>query len=449
MKTVYIRLATSLFICLTSQIASAQSTRPLSQLTNSELIDRLQDVSNSDYAVKTNVIGVGPEIGKGQLPQGLVMMQDAGPKPAEVMQELVRRGANAVPDLCKHLDDARLTKATIKRFGVLRYSAEYDWNPRTGKFRAAGIVPGHSGGEQKIQLVGEQNRQEYTLAVGDLCFQIIGQIVNRSFEPMRYQPSAIEVVNSPVLCPDLCNAVRKEWSELTSDELRDLLIKDVTQPDTRRRDATGIGPLSRYFPEALNDSVRKRLQLPMYDYFKVRDFVENSLCPDIDSESRQKKIDQVIAVFGLAYKDGLVQMLWDERNWPLQAGIAVSPGSILTQVIKDSDADYPPVTHSVQADDTANFIGALKSVSSLEINKIVWDEFNTYSNQNSRNFETDDLIAGACIKYLAHKGNDIPLASYCRRRLVEVQDADAKEYQLKPLLDLLTGTSAAATQPPK
>jgi hypothetical protein len=142
-------------------------------------------------------------------------------------------------------------------------------------------------------------------------------------------------------------------------------------------------------------------------------------------------------------------MLWHQRNWPLQERIAISPGSILKQVVNEYDPDYPPITHSVGVDDTASFIFSLKNISSPEIDKIVWDEFNTYSNQNSKDFETDDLIAVTCSEYLAHKGNDVLLTSYCRRRLAEVQDENAKQYQLKPLLDLLTGSPTPAVQQSK
>jgi len=41
----------------------------------------------------------------------------------------------------------------------------------------------------------------YTVKVGDVCYAIIGQIVNRSLMAVRYQPSAGLVINSPIEMP--------------------------------------------------------------------------------------------------------------------------------------------------------------------------------------------------------------------------------------------------------
>jgi hypothetical protein len=47
--------------------------------------------------------------------------------------------------------------------------------------------------------------------VGDVCFVVIGQIVGRSYEAVRYQPTACIVLNCPAHDPKLCAEVRAVW----------------------------------------------------------------------------------------------------------------------------------------------------------------------------------------------------------------------------------------------
>jgi len=55
----------------------------------------------------------------------------------------------------------------------------------------------------------------YTVKVGDVCYGLIGQIVNRYLIPVRYQPSGILVVNSPLKMPELIKRVKDDWENVT------------------------------------------------------------------------------------------------------------------------------------------------------------------------------------------------------------------------------------------
>ncbi len=57
--------------------------------------------------------------------------------------------------------------------------------------------------------------RKHTVTVGDLCWVALGQIVNRRFDAVRYQPTAIIIVSSPTLSPTLCKQVRADWANLT------------------------------------------------------------------------------------------------------------------------------------------------------------------------------------------------------------------------------------------
>src|SRR5262249_48030258 len=55
----------------------------------------------------------------------------------------------------------------------------------------------------------------YMVKVGDICFNIIGQIVGRRYLAVRYQPTACIVINSPVADADLAKDVREIWTSNT------------------------------------------------------------------------------------------------------------------------------------------------------------------------------------------------------------------------------------------
>jgi hypothetical protein len=187
-------------------------------------------------------------------------MQDLPLRPVEAMEELTRRGAAALPELVEHLGDARNTKAVIHGIAGIHYSAEFDRNYRTNAKHAVGVTPKR--GNDPVKLVGDPERNEYVVLVGDLCFNIIGSIVNRDFHLVRYQPSAIVVVNSPILCPDLREAVRGEWQGCTAQSLQASLKADVITPDTPTRGAEAIQALWRFYPQATASILHERLSMP-------------------------------------------------------------------------------------------------------------------------------------------------------------------------------------------
>src|SRR5262249_10867554 len=51
-----------------------------------------------------------------------------------------------------------------------------------------------------------------TVKVGDVCMVAIGQIVGRPYRCVRYQPTAIIIINSPIEDADLPDELRAIWS---------------------------------------------------------------------------------------------------------------------------------------------------------------------------------------------------------------------------------------------
>ena len=187
------------------------------------------------------------------------------------MSELVRRGPVALPELLKHLDDGRPTKLEVGNddsarsshqvgvdvFAFSFFSDEYD--PRLPRRR----------GSRPIE---KDFRGRYTVKVGDVCYVLIGQIVNRRLLAVRYQASAGLVVNSPIEAPALAEKVRNDWGNADAEALRASLLADVGDANhqrgiSREEYATrfaypALERLRLYFPDTYKaldgDNVKKK-----------------------------------------------------------------------------------------------------------------------------------------------------------------------------------------------
>lgn len=167
---------------------------------------------DSPGSFEVGVLGVAPPIGPPQI------------------RELVRRGPVALPELIAHLNDKRPTKLEVgnkpsgKQVGVdlfmfMFFSDEYD--PR---------VPHWWSKEESKNVPQPMERSfdgRYTVKVGDVCYVIIGQIVNRRLLAVHYQPSAGLVVNSPIEAPVLVERVKNDWGQTNAEVLKASLLEDI------------------------------------------------------------------------------------------------------------------------------------------------------------------------------------------------------------------------------
>ena len=110
------------------------------------------------------------------------------------------------------------------------------------------------------------------MKVGDVCYVLIGQIVNRRLLAVRYQPSAGLVVNSPIEAPVLVERVRNDWGNADVEVLRESLLEDIHATNhpkritpaeyTRRFVNPALQRLRFYFPDTYNtlqsDDLKKR-----------------------------------------------------------------------------------------------------------------------------------------------------------------------------------------------
>jgi hypothetical protein len=219
------------------------------------LIDDLVAVDEGDIGYMPTVSGekfLPSDDNEGEL--GMLILGGPAPEESPAMVELVRRGADVVPCLMAHLDDTRPTGLVLTHpggFGGLVYGKEYSYNARITRPPVAGL------NDEDHEFVPRSTEsgmeQVYTVTVGDLCFVALGQIVNRNFSAVRYQPSMIVVINSPAHSPELLLAARYEWGALTPETHRSSLILDILQPDYPGRRTGAIERLRFYYPVAASE----------------------------------------------------------------------------------------------------------------------------------------------------------------------------------------------------
>jgi len=190
-----------------------------------ELIDGLQDEASEGLGTHSTAWADGFLASDEESKFRGGVLGSAQPTVSPVMRELVRRGVAVLPDLLEHLEDARPTKLVVKLpfggFGGMWHSDEYEY--RFPDEARQPVDVNRRGGLDSIRMtIGE-----YPVRVGDLCYVVIGQIVNRRMNVVRYRPSACIVINSPIETPSLAAAVRADWRELTTEQHERSLIDDT------------------------------------------------------------------------------------------------------------------------------------------------------------------------------------------------------------------------------
>ena len=247
--------------CL-SALGIAGDIHDYSQKSVAELIDDLSQIDSQSPGIDSAAIYEGfiADDSPGSFQVGVL-----GVAPLQVppqMRELVRRGPAALPELIGHLGDSRETRfevgnkpsgeqVGVDRFFFMYFSDEYD--PRDP----------HRFTEQESKdgprLLEKSFEGRYKVKVGDVCYVLIGQIVNRSLMAVRYQPSGGLIVNSPIEAPVLVERVRNDWGHVDAELLRSSLLEDVHATNQLKSNSRGrytarfvdpaLARLRFYFPD--------------------------------------------------------------------------------------------------------------------------------------------------------------------------------------------------------
>ncbi len=348
-----------------------------------------------------------------------------GAEPPAVCDELlglVEAGPVAVPVLLKHLDDDRPTAIEpVKAMMWMAFNDEYDRNRR--------LVPEAPDGVDRDDTASAP--EPYRITVGDLCFVALGQIVNRSWSAVRYQPTGGLVVSSPVRSEALRDAVRAEWGKLDPAAHRASLLADMARPDhDGRRDGAYLR-LALYHPDAVEEPVLAALAQPTWDVFAV-----DRLCKHLyrarSPEKRGEIFDAFVAKHGAGARTGIEVQLYQDldmadanREGRVHPPMAMKnePRELLMQLYGQPEsvtaADRPFVDGMARTD-LARFVEVLVRDSSRKIDAAVLEVFRTLAAKND-----DDYLAVRCMKRLAGRGHDGELAAYCHRRVGKGGHEDA------------------------
>src|SRR5262245_53183171 len=260
------------------------------------LIDKLADVAAPDAGYSPYVSGssFAPLSGSDRIDVALISPAKPSAR-SEVFRDLVALGAAAVPDLLRHLDDARPTRLTVRHtFGGM--------------------------GGFSINVKDKADKPKtYTLKVGDLCYVALGQIVNRPYAAVRYHPTAFIGVHTPTRAPEEREQLKREWGGITPDAHRDSLLKDC---EVKGKVDTLIGAFARlgyYYPDALEAPALKFLARPKYSHGASHHFVHDKLYKAADARQRKELFDAYVKEFGEAGRDGVREALFYDLDW-LEAG---------------------------------------------------------------------------------------------------------------------------------
>jgi hypothetical protein len=395
------------------------------------MINRLAELSESDVGYSPTMTGnrflpvdTEAEFGMGLLGQKPPVASDA-------MRQLVECGAGAVPGLMEHLDDDRETKIRLDHdslIGGMFLADEYDYNRRTAAASPVGVNQGDS-------TLERDTLTEYVVTVGDLCFVALGQIINRHFNAVRYQPTAIIMVNSPVRSGALRAAVVSEWASLDAQRHMQSLIEDARRPDYSGRRDRAIKRLAYYYPEAAEQIVLELLKQPRYCVFRIAQFARERLYAMEDVDECRSLYASFVEKNGAAFNDGLLLQLQEDREWdrwhprPEWKG---DPREILKTLFPSVDASKPVYVDSVSQSDFARFIDSFAALQSQDVDQAVLGIFRSLGDDRF-DPHSNEYLALACIRRLIGKGHDVELREYCRRHTrSEYNGKDFKE-----LLELL------------
>ncbi len=192
----------------------------------------------------------------------------AGSPTEDAFTALVKLGPEAIPALLTHLDDQTPTRLvcdyTNSGWGGMWCQTEIDANAAMPEELSA-IREAFPGGwrDDPARPKDDDFSSEgphilrHVVTIGDCCFAILGQIVNRGYHAVNGVPSCCCVVNSPTRDARIARAVRLQWEgkdprlELArrlADDFHTALAGDDLSCGSDRQVGAALRLLS-YFPE--------------------------------------------------------------------------------------------------------------------------------------------------------------------------------------------------------
>ena len=273
-----------------------------------QLIDQLIGISEPGFGYSVYFAGGEflPFEDTGQM--GTLVLGVSRATRSETLRKIVAKGADALPALLKHIGDTRTIKMKpVRGMMWMDFSDEYDFNYRTRKIPPKGVNRESSGN-------GRDQPSDHAITVGDICFVALGQIVNRNFSATRYQPTGGMMVNSPTYSKALREVILQDWSGLTKQRHKDLLIEDFRNPDHEDRRIGAYLRLACYYPESVEPLVLKQLAEPIYDSMAGSTFIRETLYRIKDAADRKRRLEAFAAKHGEVARQGLLLDLFGDLD---------------------------------------------------------------------------------------------------------------------------------------
>jgi hypothetical protein len=198
---------------------------------------------------------------------GFAPTAPAGGATSAALKDLVALGAKAIPLLLEALTDSTPTG--------LKLTPE---NTSIFDRILPGGVPSNPANTAEVQLInsvdrrfapgyfsfkGSGNGTTYTVTVGDLCYVAIGQITNRPYCALQFQPPGTLIITSPTGDDVAARKVQAVWGKKgLRQKLLESLLFDFSQRVTGG-ESFELGAAMRllyYFPEQAGPVVLERLK---------------------------------------------------------------------------------------------------------------------------------------------------------------------------------------------
>ena len=229
---------------------------------------RLIDVDGEDLALVNELAGIHGDV-IGEFPEY------RHPE----LSRIVMRGVDTIPNLIASLDNTRLTGIRI----ATRADKAIEGHQPT----AVSIEFGRSY-DPKLAVIpielecghinrGAQSVDEYTVTVGDICFFLIGEIVNRNNDPISMSNGQRVSVRSPSRCDAFSSATRREWQFLDSASHKASLVRDLNCP---WRLEGALVRLWFFYREETEPIIVNMLRRPIYDERLAQKLLESTLADE-------------------------------------------------------------------------------------------------------------------------------------------------------------------------
>lgn len=355
------------------------------------------------------------------------------------IRKLVQMGVRALPSLLEHLSDARPTKLVQEHdgdFGAMWYSTEFD-----NRYSDSSKQPKRPKGDAKEREFDFDNViLKHTFTVGDLCYIVIGQIVNRRYTAMRYQPTACVVINSPTKTPWLASAVRQDWGGITAEDHRRQLSDDANSLWPYAA-GEALKRLLYYYPQQGEALAVRFLKREFYDYVAVWNFADERLMKTGSPARWKNLLVEAETKFGRE----AAKLLPHWVHWSNRETSTHHPKEMQDRATELLRTTFPAYRSNknvfynvVSIGDQKELIESLHAFRSRKIDEAVQDVFRRLMRYKPTSVKDPeqlfyalvemDELAIECAKRMAGKGFDEEYLSYFNKRLPLLLKANKPSY---------------------